>query len=1023
MVTPLPPDITQNDNQGDLNGMKTRYLLPALLLSLATSGIHAEAPPEFAIMSDQLPDGVPLAAMPFEQPFFRNVKPDADAVRRGFMAGVIEPDFQVINTLFISKPTLDKELTNFAARGQYIIMTFAVEMLSDQPELKIEITPPANTQGDELSTDNLKLRRIISRRLIRNYSGDMLVRPEAANLKKGEVVHYALFISVPAETAPGEYQGKLSIRGAAGEDTLPIRLRVLEFELPPAEAVFGLYMGGHFDTTGTGHKRWSPDFFKPEHLESMFTFWKTRGLNSPTITHVLPRFQRIDGKAIPDFITVRQFADAMKKVGLEGPLCIDSRFHAWYAEAVEKGTGAKAEDVYQDQMKALIETAEQENWVDIKIFPEEEVGNPDNTKKRTYNRFWKPLREVAGGRDYIVDNDIGYGRSNAIDRGNDDNFPIVQYNSWEDSALQKARENNRQIWAYNYGFKRSSFGFLLERLGATGNHQWADMWYTDEKHHWVFTAFLEDGVVTGMNYEWTHAGIDDYRYMKLLKAKIAELESKNMAAEAAAAKQVLVTVSKDIPITSLGYASWSANYQDREFNRRRWMVAQEILKADQALNGKTAEPAPAPAATLTATTTPVQGKEEVKSTNIIQIPLFENPKLDGIPDLRAANTTGALRRRVVDETNARAYSSSDEEYQRRIATSWTQVWLTYDRQGLLISCIGNEASPGSKNQAKFLDGDGNLWQDACMEYFFQLPDQKGYYQLIVNTKDQKVLINTNNNKMTHQAVRVFSTPNFNPARGLAQEVLIPWSEFGLPHMPDSGTVWKFNACREFHAWNQYLTWGRVHSEFSEVAEWGSIAFTGKSANTLFEKVSSGSIFPGENRISGQLKPLAQKSLIQLKNASRKVLAEKAAEAGTSPEFDFNFNVPPITKSEIWTLEIANQATREKLDAFSLPVNAAVPSVNIVSADAGGICGQDLSFRIYARASNLSISKYPLRVRAVSGDKTIDYPPVVLQQNGNNQLWLSTGALTPGRWQISCYLDGLGRPDDKSGIAVEILPPY
>lgn len=118
-------------------------------------------------------------------------------------------------------------------------------------------------------------------------------------------------------------------------------------------------------------------------------------------------------------------------------------------------------------------------------------------------------------------------------------------------------------------------------------------------------------------------------------------------------------------------------------------------------------------------------------------------------------------------------------------------------------------------------------------------------------------------------------------------------------------------------------------------------------------MTAGPILPGENQIAGKLKPLPRQALLQLKNASPEIFAEKTVEAGTAAEFKFKFNVPPVSKSEIWTLEIINPATREKMEVFTLPVNAATPSVDIVSADVGGICGQDLSLRIYAKVSNFS----------------------------------------------------------------------
>lgn len=990
------------------------------LFGFATATAAASGPPpEFEIMSKEIPAGIPRPPVNDEQGFFLHSKPDASEEKYGWMAGRIGTECTGIPENKYESPFRDRRLDHFAAGGQYVTMAFVIQVLKDQKKWNLVLNELSNSTGEKIPTDHIQLRRIISKRTFQTYSQDMLVSPELENVRKGDILHYLYLVSVPRGAAPGIYRGSIRISDDAATAEIPVSLRVFGYDLPKAEGVFGTYLAGHFGTKGTGYKRYSPENFSPEQLDILFRFWKTRGLNSPTLTHLLPEYENVNGKKQISFKTVRLFADAMNRARLEGPLCIDPRFWAWHAEGLEKTTPDKsAEEHFKERIKALIQTAEQEKWPALKIFPEEEVGNPDNTKKRTYARFRKPLREVAGGRDYIIDNDIGYNRSDAVDRGNTDNFPVIQYNSWEDKALDTAHKNHREVWAYNYGFHRGSFGFLLARLGATGNHQWAEMWITDTKHYWQTLAFLQDGVCSGMNYEWMQEGISDYRYLQLLREKIARLRHAGKDSEAQKLEKIIRQVSADIPITSAEAGGWNATATESELNRRRWQIALAIQEANQLLNGKTEEKASSPQSELKLEiiTAPAKAEQFQTADSSIALPILKNPKLDGMPNLRGKNTTGALRVRVSDEVNARAYSSSLEEFQKRIACAWTAVWLTYSQEGLLISSIGNFGTPSPQAKPKYEDGDGNLWREICMEYFFQKPGDKGFYQLIVSNFDKKVMLY--NGKASFQGIRVISRPDVNPAGGLAQEVLIPWSAFGLERMPETGTVWKFNACRELHGYsNPLMSWGRVMTGFAESDRWGTLIFTGKSdTSAFFDKVIFDPLYPGKNTVSGTLKPLKQTAILMLTDAKGTVVCKKTIPAGKSEHFIFDFDIPDKVPPQAWQLKLAD-GTGKELEQFLLPLEPG-RSLSTGTGHQVVVSGEPLPFRAMVRISNASVRNFPLEVTARSGKNSMTYPPAVFLRGGDNHIWLTTQGMKPGKYEFEFRLK-----NGSEKIALEILPPF
>ncbi len=997
---------------------KSWYFYCILFGLLHTAG--AVPPPEFEIMSDEVPRELSVIPSNFSAGFFINSRPDAEEKKSGWMFGRIGTECSTGHRSGDENPVRVKKLIHFAAGGQYVTMAFVIKMLMGQKNWKITLSDLKNENGGKITADHLKLRRVISRGMSTVYSQDMLVRPDADDLKKGDLLHYLCFISVPKDTPGGIYRGALSVEGNGNIRKIPVELRVLPYNLPDPDGVFGTYVAGHFDTRKTGYTRYSPKSFHPEQLELMFRFWKTRNLNSPALFHVFPENERQNEKTVFGFGTLRMFAEAMKKAELGGPLCIDTRFMAWHAELCEKKTpGKRAEEYFKDRMKALLQIAEQEKWPELKLFPEEEIGNPDRHKKRTYARFWKPLREVAEGRDYVIDNDIGYNRSDALDRGNDNNFPVIQYNSWEDAALKKAHRNNRKVWAYNYGFSRGSFGFLLTRLGATGNHQWAEMWITNSKLYWQSLAFFKDGVCSGMNYERMQEGISDYRYVQLLREKIVQLRNAGKEADAEKAEKVIAEVSGDIPITSAGAAAWNAAQKESELNLRRWRVALAILDAMHALHETIEEKNTSPSVPGEQSVAVFPGKKEERiqpSGYSIAVPLLENPVLDGMPDLRGANTTGPLRLRVSEETNARAFSSSEEEFRKRIACVWSVVWVSYNKDGILLNSIGNFGTPSDKAKPKYDDGDGNLWREVCMEYFFQKPGENRYYHLIVSNLNRKTMLC--DGKSSHKAIKVFSKGNINPAGGLAQEVLVPWSEFGLSQMPEAGSVWKFNACRELHGYkNSLMTWARVMTDFAERDRWGTLIFTGKSGiSAIFDKLSAKPVYTGINTVSGILKPQKQDGVLTLNDQEGNTICKKKIKAGIPEPFVFRFEISEGTPAAAWLLKFQDLRGRT-LESSMLPVTGG-RLFNVMKIPDSAVAGQSCELSVLIHISDASIRNYPLEITAVMDDEIITYPEILFSGGGENRLRFTLNGMKPGKYNFTFRMGS-----HMEQRTLKVLPPF
>ena len=192
------------------------------------------------------------------------------------------------------------------------------------------------------------------------------------------------------------------ISADGGSVEIPVRVRVLDFTLQRPLGSWGLYLPGHFagPDDGVYHNYAEDEEWKAENLGRYFRFWKTRGLNSPTLFHIYTDLKCVDGHAVADFPQVRAFAEAMKNADLDGDLCLDVRFMAWWANTAAAKLAAlraqgestvgdigvygphgaavaeptdEAKRLFGEVVAQLLEAAEREEWPHVLLAPEEEV--------------------------------------------------------------------------------------------------------------------------------------------------------------------------------------------------------------------------------------------------------------------------------------------------------------------------------------------------------------------------------------------------------------------------------------------------------------------------------------------------------------------------------------------------------------------------------------------------------------------------------------------------------------------------
>ena len=345
---------------------------------------------------------------------------------------------------------------------------------------------------------------------------------------------FALTVSVGKNAQPGVYHDTV--------DGIPVELRVWPFELPHSEQLdmtYGWYYGepdelnyylGRFAT-----KAGEISAMRDRELRDM----AEHGFNSVTaIKPVVRSDGSLDTRQADEFLAAAQRADLVGK----HPVPIETLGIARRLSHL-LGAAEFSEQFLPTYQRSLVAFRD---WIGGKAFPvlayvvdepREQALNPWNRNFEDTRRYLK-LHRAAGLRTMVtLTSDSSFGKSylpllKLLD--------IVSVHPTENSRgiLDATREGRSELWLYNAGMNRFTFGFLPWAAGATGRWEWHYEWWTqayDPFSRVDETAWSTgcgavmpspDGPVPTVAYENVRAGIDDYRYVFLLQRLIRQGKGK-----------------------------------------------------------------------------------------------------------------------------------------------------------------------------------------------------------------------------------------------------------------------------------------------------------------------------------------------------------------------------------------------------------------------------------------------------------------------------------------------------------------
>jgi hypothetical protein len=362
---------------------------------------------------------------------------------------------------------------------------------------------------------------------------------------------FAFTVNVGKDAVPGVFHGAV--------DGIPVELRIWPFELPSSDQLdmtygwyyneprdLNYYFGQFPDKNGeVGRMR-----------DREFRDMVEHGFNSVTATRPTVR---ADGSL--DTAEADEFMALARRAGLVSrhPVPVET---LGIARRLSHLIGAPEFSepflpVYQRSLASFRE------WTRSKPFPvlayvvdepREQVLNLWNRNLEDTKRYLE-LHRTAGLRTMVtLAGDNSFGKSYLPLLGLLD---VVSTHPTQNSRqiLKATRSGKPELWLYNGGMNRLTFGFLPWAAGATGRWEWHYEWWTQayspfarvDESPWSTGcgAVLPspDGPVTTVAYENVRAGIDDYRYVFLLQRLIRERNGKT----AEEAKRFLENIRGKIP--------------------------------------------------------------------------------------------------------------------------------------------------------------------------------------------------------------------------------------------------------------------------------------------------------------------------------------------------------------------------------------------------------------------------------------------------------------------------------------------
>ena len=473
-----------------------------------------------------------------------------------------------------------EKMAAFAVPGQYQALTFGIYPLRDLGSVSICISNLRGPGHESIpassveigvgryveSTDNVIsyayqiLPRVIQERNPIPMHGDMTLR-------------WWMRVHVPDNIAAGFYSGQVTISPSqAPAYSLPIRIEVLPVKLASVPILAGLY---HFDYVYWYTRYWNEAFGSDPWLTSRakeyekqnISLLQSYGINSLCL---IGEDLRGDIRIENDKLSFREdgpFTQWMDLYAASGMKEIP-----WYAFGsigdinLPGGIYGKKVPVlstewsqYFREIVTWIKNQEKERgWPEIVLNSSDELSNIGPAAVDAGVRILRAFNEIRGNRPWRTVASV----NGPLERKLLPHISIIMPNSAYPITVDSIKEihaNNVDLWIYNIGNSRATWGFYPWRVGAKARYQWfncqvrGDPWSAFDGDTGYMTTQITPGKPLGSpDLIEIGEGLNDLRYITTLENWIEKAKAQSLnqnAIEAAiAAQKDLDSIKEAIPV-------------------------------------------------------------------------------------------------------------------------------------------------------------------------------------------------------------------------------------------------------------------------------------------------------------------------------------------------------------------------------------------------------------------------------------------------------------------------------------------
>jgi hypothetical protein len=486
-----------------------------------------------------------------------------------------------------------------AAAGQYEPAPFIVYPSTDIPGCEVSVSDLRGPAGT-VAASSVRVYTV-QYRYCREGEDAYSVKPvhlaprSRVDLEARVSREFWMSVFVPEDAKPGEYAGTATVSAGGRTASVPLEVEVYPFRLDKPEDHGYVY--AHVSAIPSDAAA----------IEADLRCLKQHGSNSVTPAGVIgPNPTRREGKLSFDFAKLDMLMEAMKRVGMTGPVPL-------FDMSVQGEAGGKSyphigflrnfgypleSQQYLDDVteltRQLIARASEKAYLPVLMYPSTEISNDPHVGPAFNSKIIAAMRK-AGKVECVS----SINTPADIDTAKELDYTMINFGvGITEETLMRLHSSGTKLWFQNVGQTRYADGLFLLRAGAVGRRQWVANFpdcdpYSDWDGHDSTSLIFPSpvGTLASVRLEWMHMGVDDLRYFLTLKRLIEEARKAGAVGAADEAQKAYDEMIASCPIQLAGGSqvmpdglSVIDGFADKDtFDRYRRRTADEIMKLQQVL--------------------------------------------------------------------------------------------------------------------------------------------------------------------------------------------------------------------------------------------------------------------------------------------------------------------------------------------------------------------------------------------------------------------------------------------------------